>query len=208
MNNKSNKELVLWFYKKVIGQRNSDLIDDYVSDDYVQHSPSMKDGKAGLKDALEMLKQFPKPEEVKSPIVLAIAEGEYVMLLLHLTFMGRHLCVADLFKVAGGMIVEHWDAVQDLSSTELSVPQFDVDTEAVLSGPDRTLVKNHLDFREGKIYRIVTEGNIAGVQSEFVRQGKRYAAYDFMKIVDSKLVQSWNVEQAIPDTIPHRNGML
>ncbi len=103
MNNISNKNLVLDLYKKVIRDRNGDLIDTYISDDYIQHSPSMKDGKAGLRDAVEFLKSLPKPkEEDKSPIILAIADGDYVMLLLDLSFMGKHLLVADLFKVFNG----------------------------------------------------------------------------------------------------------
>jgi len=208
MNSKSNKELVLDFYRKIIRDRNGDLIDDYIDDNYIQHSPSMKDGKAGLREAIEYLKKLPKPEVVKSPIVLAIAEGDYVMLLLDLNFMGKHLSVADLFKVIDGKINEHWDAIQDISSTEESVPLFNADANAVLSDDDKTLVKKHIDLRGGRIHRIIVEGNVVGVQSEIDKSGKRYAAYDFMKIVDSKIVQSWNVEQAIPDTMSHHNGML
>lgn len=208
MNSKSNKELVLDFYRKVIRDRNSDLIDHYVSDSYVQHSPSMKDGKAGLLEAMEYLKKLLKPEQVKSPIILALAEGDYVMLLLDLNFMGKHLSVADLFKLIDGKISEHWDAIQDVSSTELSVPLFDVDTNIVLKDDQRKLVNKHIDLRRGRIHRIVVEGDVVGVQSEIDKSGKRYAAYDFMKIVDSKIAQSWNVEQAIPDTMSHHNGML
>ena len=208
MNNNSNKKLVLDFYKKVIGERNADLIDHYVNDQYIQHSPSLKDGKEGLREAIEYLKLLPKPPEQKSPIVLAIAEGDSVMLLLDLNFMGKHLSVADLFKVIDGKINEHWDAIQDISSTEGSVPLFNADANAVLSDDDKTLVKKHIDLRGGRIHRIIVEGNVVGVQSEIDKSGKRYAAYDFMKIVDSKIVQSWNVEQAIPDQIYHHNGML
>ena len=208
MNSKSNKELVLDFYRKIIRDRDGDLIDDYIDDNYIQHSPSMKDGKAGLREAIEYLKKLPKPEVVKSPIVLAIAEGDYVMLLLDLNFMGKHLSVADLFKVIDGKINEHWDAIQDISSTEGSVPPFNADTNAVLSDDDKTLVKKHIDLRGDRIHRIIVEGNVVGVQSEINKSGKRYAAYDFMEIVDSKIVQSWNVEQTIPDTMSHHNGML
>ena len=82
----------------------------------------MKDGKAGLRDAIEYLKSLPKPkEEDKSPIILAIADGDYVMLLLDLSFMGKHLLVADLFKVIDGKIVEHWDAIQDITGNAMGV---------------------------------------------------------------------------------------
>ena len=209
MKRKSNKTLVLDFYRNVIRERNPDLIDDYVSNNYIQHSPLMKDGKSGLREAIEYLKKLPNPEVVvKSPIVLAIAEDDYVMLLLDLNFMGKHLSVADLFKVIDGKVVEHWDAIQDISSAALSVPLFDVDTNALLKDDDKIMVQKQLDLRRSKIHRIIVEGNVVGVQSESDKSGKRYAAYCFVKIVDSKIVQSWNVEQAIPDTMYHHNGML
>ena len=208
MNNDANKKLVLDLYKKVIGQRNADLIDNYIGDNYIQHSPSMKDGKAGLREAIEYLKLLPRPEVQKSPIVLAIAEGDYVMLLLDLNFMGKHLSVADLFKVSDGKIVEHWDAIQDISSTELNVPLFDVDADVVLSDVDKTLIEKHPDLRRDKIHRMIVEGNVAGVQSEIDKSGKRFAYYDFLKIIDSKIVQSWRVVQAIPENMANSNGML
>jgi predicted SnoaL-like aldol condensation-catalyzing enzyme len=207
MKNISNKKLVLAFYMEVIGQRNSDLIDHYVSDNYTQHSPLMKDGKSGLREAIEYLKLLPKPQDQTSPVVLAIAEGDYVLLLLDLHLMGKHLCVTDLFKVIHGKISEHWDAIQEIS-TELSVPVFDVDTDAVLTDDDKELANKHLDLRRGKIHRIIVEGNVVGVQSEIDKSGKRCAAYDFIKIVESRIIQSWSVEQEFPDMMYHQNGIL
>lgn len=206
--NNSNKKLVLDFYKQVVGGRNGDLIDRYISDNYIQHSPSMKDGKAGLREAVEYLKRLPKPQEQKSPIVLAIAEGDFVMLLLDLNFMGKHLSVADLFKVVDGMVVEHWDAIQDITSAGLTVPVLNIDEVAILNESDKASVTKYLDSKQSKVHRIITDGNVVGAQSEVSKSGKRFVAYDFMKIVDSKIVQSWCVEQEIPEVMGHGNGMI
>ena len=206
--NNSNKKLVLDFYKQVVGGRNGDLIDRYISDNYIQHSPSMKDGKAGLHEAVEYLKLLPKPQEQKSPIVLAIAEGDFVMLLLDLNFMGKHLSVADLFRVVDGMVVEHWDAIQDITSAGLTIPTLNVDDGALLSEDDKAVITKHLNSRQSKVHRVITEGNVVGVQSEATRAGKRYVSYDFMKIVDSSIVQSWSVEQEIPEVMNNVNGMI
>ncbi len=228
MNNTSNKNLVLDFYKKAIGGRNTDLIDTYISDEYIQHSPSLKGGKAGLRDAMEFLKTLPKPKEDKSPIILAVADGEYVMLLLDLSFMGKHLAVADLFKVIDGMIVEHWDAIQDVTGSPVDTPAFKVDDEldvtvgesnkamirllfsADLKSPD--LNKEFwtaLRQREPvKLHRIFSDGNIVGVQSEGLRSGKRFVFYDFIDIDDSKIIQYWCVEQEIVSVMSHSNGMI
>jgi predicted SnoaL-like aldol condensation-catalyzing enzyme len=208
MNSKSNKELVLDFYRKVIRDRNSDLIDDYVDDNYIQHSPVMKDGKAGLREAMEFLKKLPKPEQVKSPIVLALAEGDYVMLLLDMTFMGKHLSVADLFRIIDGMVVEHWDAVQEVTTTEASIPFFDVDENFEISDEHKTMLKKQFETSPRKVHRMITEGNVVGVQSEGEKSGKRFVFYDFVRLVDSKIIHSWRVEQEIPAVLNHNNGMI
>lgn len=89
------------------------LIDAYVSDNYVQHSPSLKAGKAGLLEAIEYLKQLQEPKEKKSPIVSAIEDGDFVMVQLDLVFMERQKSVIDIFRLQDGKVVEHWDAIQD-----------------------------------------------------------------------------------------------
>jgi len=103
----------LEFYKYVVGERNSSLIDTYVSDHYIQHSPSLKVGKAGLLEAIEYLKKLPEPKEKKSPIISAIEDGDFVMVQLDLAFMGNRKSVIDIFRLQDGMVVEHWDAIQD-----------------------------------------------------------------------------------------------
>jgi len=229
MNNISNKNLVRDFYKKAIGGRNTDLIDTYISDDYIQHSPSLKGGKAGLRDAMEYLKSLPKPNEDKSPIILAIADGEYVMLLLDLSFMGKHLSVADLFKVIDGKIVEHWDAIQDIAGNTLDAPAFNIADEHTvrMSESNKTLIRSLFDSSDlnsddlnkvfwtalrqrepVRLHRILAEGNVVGVQSEGLRSGKRFVFYDFINIVDSKIIQHWCVEQEIAATTANNNGMI
>jgi predicted SnoaL-like aldol condensation-catalyzing enzyme len=236
MNNISNKNLVLDLYKKVIRERNGDLIDTYISDDYIQHSPSMKDGKAGLRDAIEYLKSLPKPkEEDKSPIILAIADGDYVMLLLDLYFMGKHLLVADLFKVFNGKVVEHWDAIQDITGIPIIIgtivtPAFNVAEEHDIkvsesnktlitllfndSDPDRIDDVNKefsdaLRQREPvKLHRVLAYGNFVGVQSEAIISGKPFVFYDFINIIEAKITKHFRVAQEIVQVLSHNNGMI
>ena len=227
MNNISNKNLVLDFYKKVVKERSGDLIDTYVSDDYIQHSPSMKDGKAGLREAIEYLKLMPKPKEEKSPILLAVEDGDYVMLLLDLSLMGKHLSVADLFRVIDGKIVEHWDAVQHITGDHVNTPELNVvEGGNKVSEHNKSLIRSifegdvlaknlNKEFsdtlfqrRPMKLHRILSSGNVVGVQSEGRRSGKAFVFYDFLKIADSRITKHWSVEQEIPATMGHNNGMI
>jgi predicted SnoaL-like aldol condensation-catalyzing enzyme len=112
MTQSSNKAIVLAALKHLVGQLDTSCIDTYVSDQYVQHSPTVPDGKAGLLQMLEYLKLMPQPAERRSPVVRAIADGDFVMLHMDLVFMGKRMAVVDLYRLTDGRLAEHWDASQ------------------------------------------------------------------------------------------------
>jgi len=232
MEHKSNKIIALEFYKKVIGERDDSLIDLYVSDEYIQHSPMLKQSKAALKEAIEFLKQIPKKVDQKSPVVFALEDNDYVALGLSFEFMGKHKFVIDLFRLEHGKLVEHWDAIQDVSDpagtmafSTLSAQSGDaVDTLANKSfirkvfseprenksdAPSTKDFRSHLSDRQKvKVHRVLGEGNLVVVQSEGIRHGKPFVFYDAIRVDDCAVVAHWTVEQQIPDTMPHENGMI
>ncbi|AYL96080.1 nuclear transport factor 2 family protein [Mucilaginibacter celer] len=111
----SNKQKVLSFYKQIIGQRKTELIPEFVVEDYKQHNPMVKQGRAGLTEMINYMKTLPPPpENVKSPIVRVIQERDFVVTHLDVQFMGKHMAVIDLFKLKDGMLTEHWDAIDSL----------------------------------------------------------------------------------------------
>lgn len=63
MVSKSNKTTVLECYRKIIRDLDLSLFDSYVIDSYIQHSPTVKDGKAGLMEMLTLLTTLPKPQQ-------------------------------------------------------------------------------------------------------------------------------------------------
>jgi predicted SnoaL-like aldol condensation-catalyzing enzyme len=115
MDTLTNKQSVLSFYKQIVGQRKTELIPEFVREDYIQHNPTVKQGRAGITDVINYLKTLPPPPEgAKSPIIRAIQEGDLVVTHLDITFMGKRMAVIDLFKLKKGMLAEHWDAIQAL----------------------------------------------------------------------------------------------
>ncbi|HVW95800.1 MAG TPA: ester cyclase [Mucilaginibacter sp.] len=111
----SNKQIVVEVYRQLIRDQNLELIDKYVHDDYIQHSPTLKDGKSGLIEALSYLKSLPKPpESAPSPIVRIIAEGDLVMAHLDIKFAGKHLAVVDIFRLKEEKLIEHWSVEQEV----------------------------------------------------------------------------------------------
>ncbi|MGY3211101.1 hypothetical protein [Mucilaginibacter sp. HD30] len=53
MEQTSNKNIIVGFYRQVVRERKSELIPQYVREDYIQHSPMGKDGRQGLFEMVE-----------------------------------------------------------------------------------------------------------------------------------------------------------
>lgn len=110
----ANKRLVVAFYDAAINKKDYDLAVTYLGPQYTQHNPTAGDGAAGLKGFIEFLKaKFPTQH---GDIRQIIAEGDLVALHVHSTrgdgTPGR--AIVDIFRLANGKVVEHWDVIQDI----------------------------------------------------------------------------------------------
>jgi len=113
MESNINKTIVRECYQKIIRDLDLSLVDTYVREDYIQHSPTVPTGKEGLLQMLEFLKTLPKPAKpVPSPIIRVIGDRELVAVHLDINFMGKRAAVIDLFRLENGQLAEHWDASQ------------------------------------------------------------------------------------------------
>ncbi len=109
-----NKQLVLDFYRKLIGEKDFEAARPYMGSEYRQHAPYAADGHAGVAEWVHKFKEsFPEHHyEVKK----VIAEGDYVVLHLH-GKSGLHPygeSVVDIFRIENGKVVEHWDVIQPI----------------------------------------------------------------------------------------------
>jgi predicted SnoaL-like aldol condensation-catalyzing enzyme len=114
----ANKRLVYDFWREVFEGGHLELADKYLAESYIQHNPNVPTGRAGF---VAFFAKFAKPEPiadaVKAPLVSIVAERDLVIL----SFAQEHADPADatkkytttwfdMFRVADGKIVEHWDA--------------------------------------------------------------------------------------------------
>lgn len=110
----ANEKLVREFYDKALNDKDYEAAAKYLGSKYVQHNPRAADGAAGLKSYLEFLKgKFPKS---RSEIKRAFTDGDYVILHVHAVREPgtKGQAIIDIFRVADGKIVEHWDVIQDV----------------------------------------------------------------------------------------------
>lgn len=102
-----NKVHVQTFFQTCLADRRANQLEQFF-DGYIQHHAHLGDGLDGLRglitDEAIQLRYIDTP--------LCVAEGNFVATLSRVNFGGQELCVADLFRLAGGKIVEHWDCIE------------------------------------------------------------------------------------------------
>jgi predicted SnoaL-like aldol condensation-catalyzing enzyme len=112
-----NKALVLEAFDTLFNKRDYEAAQRYWSPNYIQHSAHIAPGRGGL---LELVKGMP-PTLKYEPGVIA-ADGDFVI--VHGRFSGFgapvNWIVADILRIEGGILVEHWDVIQDEATQEQS----------------------------------------------------------------------------------------
>jgi predicted SnoaL-like aldol condensation-catalyzing enzyme len=110
--NASNKKMVADFYQELFGDKNPAAIDQYVGDTYIQHNPSLPDGKDALKKAVAVwFKGQPKDTvDVKH----LGADGNFVYIHTKSKRGNKTFSILDIFRVENGKITEHWDVMQEV----------------------------------------------------------------------------------------------
>ncbi|MET7339163.1 nuclear transport factor 2 family protein [Nonomuraea sp. NPDC005650] len=106
----ANRALVSGFAEKVLKGADYSVLADYISTEtYHQHNPEAGDGLDGFGAAASKWAEQGK-NLVYTTIHKVIAEGDLVLLQSEGEF-GVPVAYWDLFRVADGKIVEHWDVV-------------------------------------------------------------------------------------------------
>jgi len=107
-----NKTLIKNLLNDVFMGANPNKITDYIStEQYDQHNPGVKDGLAGLGEALQSLAEAGMPMVYeKNHIVLG--EGNFVLAVSEGIFLEEKVSFYDSFRIENGKVVEHWDVVE------------------------------------------------------------------------------------------------
>ena len=103
----TNKEIARNFYRDVWNAHSDALLDVYVREDYIQHSPGIEQGREGLR---RMLHKFFQKEAVHD-IQMILEDGDLVAVHMEVSFNdGSHARVTDIFRMVDGQMAEHWDS--------------------------------------------------------------------------------------------------
>jgi predicted SnoaL-like aldol condensation-catalyzing enzyme len=117
LNAEKNKAIVLEAFDTVFNKRDYAAAERFWSPNYIQHSAHIEPGRDGL---FNLIKAAPPSLKYEPGVILA--EVDYVI--VHGRFSNFGLPVnwiaADVVRLKDGILVEHWDVIQDEATEQQS----------------------------------------------------------------------------------------
>jgi len=112
-----NKALVLEAFDTLFNKRDYEAAERFWSPNYIQHSAHIEPGREGLFD---LVKGIPATLKYESGVI--VAEGDFVIVHGRFSGFGQPVnwIAADILRIKDGVLVEHWDVIQDEASREQS----------------------------------------------------------------------------------------
>lgn len=114
-----NKQAAYHIVKDLLEAGHWELADRYLTERYIQHNPNAASGRAGVVQyftVVRKVKPMPIPEQMKTPVVSVVAEGDLVVVAyVHEVkdskepSRGYTTTWFDMWRFKDGKADEHWD---------------------------------------------------------------------------------------------------
>ena len=112
-----NKALLLKAFDTLFNKRDYEEAEQYWSPNYIQHSAHIPSGREGL---FELVRGIPSTLRYEAGLI--VADGDFVV--VHGRFSGFggpvSWVAADILRIERGILMEHWDVIQDEATEEQS----------------------------------------------------------------------------------------
>ena len=111
----SNRAIVRSFVEAVLIDGNLDRLTDFVDEEtFAEHNSRLADGVSSLRSALTVEDSSGRRIDYHR-IHRVLAEGNFVLCVSEGNHGGVHSAFNDLFRLADGKVVEHWDTTENLA---------------------------------------------------------------------------------------------
>jgi predicted SnoaL-like aldol condensation-catalyzing enzyme len=111
----SNRAFVRSFIETVLIDGQLDRLTDYVDENaYAEHNSRLGDGVSILRSALEVEEESGRRIDYDR-VHRILAEGNFVLCVSEGNYGGDHTAFYDLFRLANGKVVEHWDTTEKVA---------------------------------------------------------------------------------------------
>src|ERR1700720_5051136 len=112
-----NKAIVLEAFEALFNKRDYAAAERFWSPGYIQHSAHIAPGRDGL---LNLVKNLPPTLKYEPGTI--VAEGDFVIVHGRFSGLGQPVnwIAADILRIENGVVIEHWDVIQDEATREQS----------------------------------------------------------------------------------------
>jgi predicted SnoaL-like aldol condensation-catalyzing enzyme len=113
----NNRTIVLEAFDALFNKRDYVAAERFWSPNYIQHSSHIEPGRDGL---FNLVKSTPSTLRYEPGVIAA--EGDFVIIHGRYSDFGLPVnwIVADIVRMQDGILVEHWDVIQDEATEEQS----------------------------------------------------------------------------------------
>ena len=116
----NNKEIVTKFIEECFNQKNLIEIEKYMNADYIQHNPTVAQGRDGFVDFAQnrFFQMFP---DLRLIVKHCYEDGDIVVCHNHAILKPGEVenIVFDVYRLENGRLAEHWDCIQHLSPGQM-----------------------------------------------------------------------------------------
>ena len=112
-----NKPIVLEAFDTRFNKRDYATAERFWSPDYIQHSAHIEPGREGLFNLIKSI-----PPTLKYEPGMIVAEKDFVIVHGRFSGIGQPVnwIAADILHIKNGILIEHWDVIQDEATQEQS----------------------------------------------------------------------------------------
>jgi predicted SnoaL-like aldol condensation-catalyzing enzyme len=112
-----NKAIVLEAFEALFNKRDYAAAERFWSPSYIQHSAHIAPGRDGLFNLIKSI-----PPTLKYEPGTIVAEGDFVIVHCRFSGFGQPVnwIAADILRIKDGILVEHWDVIQDEATEQQS----------------------------------------------------------------------------------------
>lgn len=110
----ANLDFCTRMYHEMLFRFDASKIDEFLADDYIQHSTAASEGKEGLRAFFtDRAGRF---GDISFAIKASFVDGDFTVFHIHtVRFPGDPgMSIIDYFRLEGGKVKEHWEVLQEI----------------------------------------------------------------------------------------------